>query len=357
MIAVGNKVAAWRARLRVDPIPVLLSRGDVSLSYLTRRDLLGDRHAASAVWKDPAPRRILARQRDDGAWTYPPSGARPLRTQRGYDELETYRQLSILVHKHAFDRKHEPIRRGAEFLLASQTDEGDLRGILGTQLAPYYTAAILDTLVTAGYQGDARVERAFAWLLDSRQEDGGWAIPLRTRGANYTQETLRRPVLRADRRKPSSHMVTGIVLRAFAAHPRRRRDNAPRQSATWLASRFFRPDSYPDRRSADYWLRVGFPFWFTDIVSALDTVGRLGLTTKDPHVEGAVARIRGLQRANGLFGFKILRDKDPLAREFVTFAACRAIRRVGPDEHASSKRSGCRRSRTGQPHSRRPRAP
>jgi hypothetical protein len=66
------------------------------------------------------------------------------------------------------------------------------------------------------------VRRSFRWLLSIRQHDGGWAIPLRTAGRNFQPATLRARTIHTISRKPSSHLVTGVVLRAFAAHPRYR---------------------------------------------------------------------------------------------------------------------------------------
>ena len=142
--------------------------------------------------------------------------------RENYDQLETFRQLGILVEKFGFTRQHPSIERAATYLLSFQTDEGDLRGIYGNQYAPTYVGAILEVLIKAGYADDPRIAKALAWLLAMRQSDGGWAIPVRTVGVPFPEfidvERHPRP-LAPDRSKPSSHLVTGMVLRAFAAHP------------------------------------------------------------------------------------------------------------------------------------------
>jgi hypothetical protein len=68
-------------------------------------------------------------------------------------------------------RAHPAVQRAAECLFSFQTDEGDFRGIYGTQYTPHYTAGIMELLIKAGYANDERIARGFAWLLSMRQRD------------------------------------------------------------------------------------------------------------------------------------------------------------------------------------------
>ena len=122
---------------------------------------------------------MLGKQSPDGSWRYP-GGKRAIRSQENYDQLETFRQLGILVEKFGLTRQHSSVERAATYLLSFQTDEGDLRGIYGNQYATTYVGAILELLIKAGYADDPRIAKALAWLLAMRQHDGGWAIPVRT---------------------------------------------------------------------------------------------------------------------------------------------------------------------------------
>jgi hypothetical protein len=131
-----------------------------------------------------------------------------------------------------------------------------------------------------------------------------------------------------DRSKPSSHLVTGMVLRAFAAHPARRRSPEARTAAKLLAARFYRRDAYGDRNDRSYWDRVSFPFWFTDVVSALDSLSRVGMAAEVPPVRAALEHVRGLQRADGTFAFRLLKGKDPELPLWICLAVCRSLRRL-----------------------------
>ena len=82
----------------------------------------------------------------------------------------------------------------------------------------------LALLINAGYAGDARVLAGLEWLLTQRQAGGGWIVPLQTVPAKArTSDMWPGPAIPPDRTQPFSHLATGMVLRAFAAHPTYRR--------------------------------------------------------------------------------------------------------------------------------------
>jgi len=55
-----------------------------------------------------------------------------------------------------------------------------------------------------------------------------------------------------------------------------------------LASRLFAADTYPDRRAPGYWTTFSYPFWFTDLLSALDSLSRLGFSSADGRIQQAL---------------------------------------------------------------------
>lgn len=322
----------WLDRLGHDPMPFLLSSQSSSVVFFARRDLMDeDPGPVKSLWTGQEVERILGRQEPDGRWSYPGGDSR-IRSKEDYDQLETYRQLGFCVEEFGMDRTHPGIRKAAGFLFAHQTGEGDFRGIYGRQYSPNYTAAILELLVKAGYSEDDRVDMAFRWLISIRQTDGGWAIPFRTAdkaGQVRWTEVMRSKPVRPDTSRPFSHMVTGMVLRAFAAHERYRRSAEARTAGSLVARRFFRADSYADRRAREFWERISFPFWFTDVVSALDSLSLLGF--KDDHVGicNALQWLAARQRKDGSFRVKLLRDRDRNASHWVCLAACRVFKRFG----------------------------
>lgn len=279
---------------------------------------------SAALWALDIPRGIVRRQEPAGSWKYP--GRHP-RSQTDYDLLETYRQLGFLVEMFGFSREHPALAAAGEYVLAHQSADGDIKGIYGHQFSPNYTAALVELLVKAGYEDDPRVERAFAWLEDVRQDDGGWALPLRTRGRKL--DALDDDVvIEGDPSRPFSHLITGVVLRAYAAHPRHRSSPPARRAAELLASRLFEPDAYPDKGRREDWTEFSYPFWMTDVVSALNSISMIqpGLATE----KTALARdwLVEHQEPSGLFGGHLLRDRFHDLRLWFSLAVCRVFHRM-----------------------------
>ena len=318
----------WKKELRVDPLPVLLSSNNPAIEYFTRRDLLGEEVGLTeTLWGLQQVVKILNRQQEDGHWRYPGSGKEHLRSKEDYNQLETYRILGQLVEKYGLNNQHPEVKRAAEYLFRCQTKEGDFRGIYGNQYSPNYTAAIMELLIKAGYEDDNRIISGFRWLLAIRQEDGGWAIPLRTFNVKFNEDLMTADTIQPDLTKPSSHLVTGVVLRAFAVHEDYRKTVDAISAGELLASRLFKKDAYPDRQTVEYWTRVSFPFWFTDIVSALDSLSLMGFTVENPFINDALNRLVKMQGEDSLFKLKLLKTGDRDLKFWVCLAVCRIFKR------------------------------
>lgn len=317
---------SWKEQFRFDPIPTLLSTENKAILYFVKKDLLEKKvESTDILWELPEVQKILRKQQDNGSWKYP-GGKEDMRTQENYNQLETYRQLGILLEKYGFKKNHAAINKAAEFLFSFQTKEGDFRGIYGTQYSPNYSAAIMELLIKAGFKDDPRIAKGFKWLLSVRQDDGGWAIPIRTHSAKWTEVMNSETTLQPIKNKPFSHMVTGVVLRAFAAHPKYQKIKEARLAGELLASRFFKSDKYPDRRAAEYWERVSFPFWFTDILSALDTLYFLDFTIDYIQIENALNWLANKQLDNGLWDLKLLKTKDKDLPLWIVLVVCRIFK-------------------------------
>lgn len=319
----------WQKLLRFDPLPQLLSSKNDAIVFLANRDLLNVREGSvETLWTLPPATKILKQQQEDGSWKYP-GGDLNIRSRANYNQLETYRILGELVEKYGFNNNHFVVRKAAEFLFTFQTDEGDFRGIYGNQYTPNYAAGIMELLIKAGYESDRRIEKGFQWLLAKRQDDGGWAIPIRTRNLKLNVIAMETETVQPDQSKPFSHLVTGVVLRAFAAHKTYQRSDEAKAAGKLLASRFFRRDFYPDRGTPEYWTRFTYPFWFTDLLSSLDSLSFLGFNLCDSQVKAAVQWFVEKQQKNGLWNLSLLKNgKKKNLNTWVCVAICRAIKRL-----------------------------
>ncbi|MCE5215068.1 MAG: hypothetical protein LLF83_10175 [Methanobacterium sp.] len=317
---------AWQECLRTDPIEILFSSKNNAINYYTKRDLLDEKvTSVNKLWDLPEVEKILRNQQEDGSWQYP-SGKDKIRSKENYNQLETYRILMYLVEKYGLNKEHEAIKKAAEFLFKFQTDEGDFRGIYNNQYATTYSPAIMELLIKSGYENDHHIVKGFEWLLSIRQNDGGWTIPFRTVGKNL-KDALNDPIpIAPDKSKPSSHLVTGMVLRAFAAHPEYHKSIEVKKASKLLISRFFKADKYPDRKVKEFWERVSYPFWFTDIISALDSLSYLGFNTENPHIQEGLDFLNKRQAKNGLFDLHIVRGSDKDTKYWICLAICRLFK-------------------------------
>lgn len=317
----------WLDHIKYNPLIPLLECGNAAILTSVRRDLLDKTVSVEDLWQLAEPQIILRKQKPNGAWIYPSANER-IRTQENYNQLETYRNLGILVEEFGFNKEHPAIAKAAEYLFSFQSNEGDFRGIYGNQYSPNYSAGITELLIKAGYETDPHIQKVFEWLLSIRQNDGGWAIPFRTRNCNLDVITERSEPIEPDKSKLFSYMVTGVVLRAFAAHPMHRKAKEAHQAGRLLLSSVFRKDHYPDRAGAEYWLRFSFPFWFTDLISAFDTLSLLGFSAQEPQIEKALQWFVKNQPKTGLWRFKITKGKnrDVLAL-WLALAVCRIFKR------------------------------
>jgi hypothetical protein len=314
-------------QLRRDPTGLLVAADDAALRAMARRELLGETTPEISLAELPGVRRAVARQQPDGRWKYP--GGNPyIRSQAAYDQLETYRQLGVLVCKFGLDRHHPAVAAAAGFLSSCQTGAGDYRGIYGRQYTPNYSAAITELLIRAGYHHSAQVENTMRWLLSMRQDDGGWAIPPRTLGLSLNVMLTARETFEPDRSRPSSHLVTGIVVRALAAHPGYRHSADTRHAAELVKSRFFHGDVYPDRAAPSNWLVFSYPFWWTDLLSVLDSLARIGFRPGDPDIARGVAWFIGNQDPNGLWNSGRNRPKGPQSDLWAGLAICRMLNAI-----------------------------
>ena len=322
-------IDTWKAILSTDPLPALLGWDDPALTYFVRRDLLDEAVGPlEALWELPEAKRLVNKQQANGSWHYPGQSDHPA-SNANYDLLETYRSLRLLVEMYGFQREHSALAKAAEYVFSCQREEGDIRGILGNQYMPYYHGAVLELLIKAGYADDPRTEKGLQWLLSMRQEDGGWVIPAQLVPAKEkTSRLWHEAPVPPDRSRPHAHIATGMVLRAFAAHPAYCQRPEVITAGERLKERLFQADKYNDRKAPAYWLKFQFPFWWPSLVTALDTLSRLGFDRQDKDIARGLAWFTENQTADGLWSTGYgSGSKAEGMRRWVGLAVCRVLKR------------------------------
>lgn len=335
----------WQEHLKFNPISSLLSSNNEAIEYFVRRHLLEEKvRPIDYIWELPEVKKIIKKQRSDGAWESPNRNKYKY-PDVNYSLIETWKQFRFLTEKYEMYKTHPGIEKAAEFIFSCQTEDGDIRGMLANQYAMYYTGAIMSLLIKAGYGDDSRVEKGFKWLLDARQDDGGWvATPgiaadiSWAQGCDLSTQNVR-TIKEWDRSKPFSHLATGMIVRAFAAHKKYRKSSAALAAARLLKSRFFKPesDAYKSKsyKHEDYWLVFQFPYWWNNLVAALDSISMIGISKEDEDIKNALNWLINHQEDNGLWKIsysKIHKNTETKrtkeAQLWITLVICRVLKRL-----------------------------
>jgi len=298
----------WTTQFNHNPVKPLLESEHPALGYFAKRDLLGESVAGiHTIWQMAEVQKIINKQHPDGSWKSNSPNIRKHPAQN-YHLLETYRYTNILVNKYGLNREHPCLEKAVKYIFLHQTDEGDIRGILGEQYAPYYNGIIVSNLNRAGYADTPQVERIIQWLLKMRQYDGGWVIGSPGCMGTYSKEE--RYALTSqfvgtrqdfDREQPSGYAGTGMVIRAFATHPVHCRSIPAQKAAELLADFLFKKNSHSSYQHPDNWLRFKYPFWWTDLISALDSLSLMGFSRDHPRVAEALKWFVDNQLPTGLW--------------------------------------------------------
>jgi hypothetical protein len=281
-------------------IKTLLNTSNKGIIIFTKKDLLEEEVNIEQLWTLSRVKKILKKQQLNGSWTYPNKKA-ILRSPTNYNQYQTYKTVAELVEFYGLNKKHEAIRKAAEYLFSFQTKKGEFRGMYGNQYSPNYSASITEFLIKAGYKG-TRIRKSLNWLLSIRQDDGGWAIPLRTR--NKKLEALyEKKTIEPDKTKPFSHLITGIVLRPLSIiTPYKKK---VKDIGLLLADRVFTRDKYSDRKGPEYWTKFTYPYHWIDILSTLDTLTRLGIKNH-PTINEIKQWFKKHKQKNGIYKVSVM---------------------------------------------------
>jgi hypothetical protein len=324
----------WKSILSIDPLPALVGSQDPSLVYFVQRDLLElPVSSLQMLWDLPEAFRLIQKQQLDGSWKYPGLSNHPA-PDANYSLLETYRSLRILVEMFGFQRNHPALNHAADYIFSCQTDEGDIRGILGNQYMPYYHAVILELLIKSGYAKDSHIINGLEWLLSMRQADGGWIIPVQLVPARQkTSQLWQGPPVQPDRSQPHAHLATGMVLRAFAAHPDYIHHPDVITAGERLKERIFQADRYNDRKAPSYWLKFQFPYWWPNLLTVLETLARMGVSPEDERISLGLDWFISNQSTDGLWetGYGSGRNAERM-RYWVGLAICRMLKQFFDQE-------------------------
>jgi hypothetical protein len=154
----------WTNQFNNNPIEPLLKSNHPAISYLVKRDLLEESvEEISRIWELAEVRKIIKKQRSEGYRRSNPANIKKHPAQN-YHLLETYRNTNILINMYGLNREHSCIGKAVKFLFSCQTEEGDIRGMIGEHMLLYYN----------GIKDHPRVTEALKWFIDNQLPTGLW---------------------------------------------------------------------------------------------------------------------------------------------------------------------------------------
>jgi len=147
----------WISKFKYNPIKPLIESNNKSVIYFTKELLEMPVKDISYIWNLPEVQKILKKQEKNGSWSsrtkkYEEYGIK-------YPLIETWKHLRFLIQQYNMNKTHSSIEKASEYIFSCQSPEGDIRGILANQYAPYYTGAVMYLLIKAGYDDDPRIKK------------------------------------------------------------------------------------------------------------------------------------------------------------------------------------------------------
>src|SRR5215207_3773480 len=184
----SRALSGWRARLASDPIPRLLREGSPSVLARIRRDLIDDSEAPglAEVWAYPEVKSTVKKMDKNGSYAAKapdkalggPKFASALATLRMLDRL-----ADLGVRMAEGEKAPPELAKSIDFLLESQESDGGIADLAladtpkgrAKMVALHFQGWAMSALCRVGLEAERRVERGLQFLLDRRQDDGGWA--------------------------------------------------------------------------------------------------------------------------------------------------------------------------------------
>ncbi len=271
-----------------NPIPILKEKGPLAVRYWIEKEFFEneDEDLAWTLSRLPEKISILKKQSRSGYWYYPDKRILGPHSylKKFTDTIDTIKTLIDL----GATIKDASIQSAISYLFRTQSIEGAFCPKGSPSNAPYFTGLALEILCLLGLDEKQWVQQGFKWLMNCRQNDGGWVLPSHTTDPN----------------SPSNHLITCTILRALAASSTWKKSKEANQVAIFMRDRMFTVDPY-DKKTAknglSHWFTLEYPLRFPNILNVLDSLSKLGFYAKSSPIINCLLWLEQMQGKDGLW--------------------------------------------------------
>jgi len=273
-------------------VEYLLARGHLPILYWLKKDILcvpADRELKN-LEKYGDRIRILEEQLPDGSWRGKKTSDPSLRASNPAipPEVLTLQNLYRL-YDFACDAETAGLRNAVHFLFGIQSRDGCFRAGDNDDHSLTFHALNLEILCRFGFDGDARVEKGFRWLLHQGRGKGEWL-------ASCGRLDAKKPI---GPKGDKTLFCAGMTLRALSVSPSRRGQKEVQRLGEWLQDRLLKPDASLDPIAKSSWLEISYPFWSAGLLGNLDTLSRIGFKADRINIRKGLGWLMRRQRPEG----------------------------------------------------------
>jgi prenyltransferase beta subunit len=318
----------WKRALETELLEWLLS-GEPWVSYRTLTDLLDknetDREVMAgrdAISEHSLIKRVFEGLNENGYW------GRSKDIHTWWPRKGTTFWILPVLADFGFMIEDKRIVRACEYVLSSQLESGGFGWDPPTKPGDCHSAIIIESLAKTGLLYDARVRRAYDWIVERQRLDGGfWCKDTGQIGGPRENE-------------PSCAMATMFVLGALAQNPELRNSEVVEKGVDFLFRCWEKRGKIKfaghDSQIGTDWDRLKYPFTDYKILKFLDVLSQFECAKARLQESEMVNLLLSRQNAEGKFTpesiIKVWSDFDFGQKEkpsrWVTLLVLRVLKRI-----------------------------
>jgi hypothetical protein len=306
-----------------------LLEGDPWVRYRTLVDLLDKNEnegeviqTKKEIVQHPLIKKIFKKQNKDKYWGMPKD------IFTWWPKKDTTFWLLPILADFGFTKEDKKVAGACEYVFGLQLKSGGFASFNPGKAADCHTAILLEPLAKMGFSDDARLKKAYQWLVSRQRQDGGW----------WCKDTAQ--IGRPREKEPSCAFATAFVLGAMGQNPLLKKSKEAKRGVEFLLQCWENKGKVKyaghDSQIGTGWDKLKYPFTDYRILKSLDTLSRFEFAKNDPRFKDMIHTLASKQDPNGRFTPESIHlvwsdfdfgQKEKPSR-WITFLALRILRRI-----------------------------